>query len=451
MTETAARIASREVEATDVVTDALARIDGSRLNAFTQPDPQALERAAAIDEAIATGRSVGPLGGVPVAVKDLIDHEGRVNTRGSSIAREPSTRTATCVARLEDAGAIVVGRTGLHEYAFGFSSENPWSGPIHNPWDLSLSPGGSSGGSGAAVAAGLVPAALGTDTGGSVRVPAAMCGVVGLKVTHGRIPIDGVYPLAPSIDTVGPLARTVEDAALLYAVMAGLSEHDPWSLPAPVTPPPTLRLEDVRFGFPVPWTTTPLDDDVASAWNDAIAFLRSEGAVVQAMEAEIDLTGSMPASFGYEVANVHRTRFAEQPETYGPEVADRIRVALTTTFDDYLEALAWRRRLRLRFDGLLDDVDVLLTPSVATTRKPIGADTLVTGGVEEPYRLPLSRFTAPVNHAGLPALSLPLPGPGTPPPGLQLIGRAWSESLLIGIGRALERSGLVTPRTPPYR
>ena len=448
--EIAARVATGDLAATDVVGDALDRIDSSGLNAFTAPDAHALERAAAIDEAIAAGATVGPLAGVPVAVKDLIDHEGRINTRGSSIARDPSPRTATCVARLEDAGAIVVGRTGLHEYAFGFSSENQWFGPVRNPWDPALSPGGSSGGSGAAVGAGIVPVALGTDTGGSVRVPAALCGVVGLKVTHGRIPIDGVYPLAPSIDTIGPLARSVDDASLLYAVMAGPAGDDPWSLAEPVRPPASLRLEGVRFGFLVPWTSSPLDPDVGAAWNTVIEALRAEGAAVQAIESAVDLTGHMLASFGYEVAHVHRTRFAERPETYGDEVAERIRLALATTFDDYLEALAWRRRLTHGLRQALDRVDVLLTPTVATTRKEIGVDTITIGDVTEPYRMPLSRFTAPVNHAGLPALALPLPGPGTPPPGLQLIGPPWSEARLIAIGRAMERSGLVRTQVPPH-
>jgi Asp-tRNA(Asn)/Glu-tRNA(Gln) amidotransferase A subunit family amidase len=448
--EIAARVATGDVAATDVVAGALERMGASELNAFTASDPLALDRATAIDGAIAAGASVGPLAGVPIAVKDLIDHEGRVNTRGSSIAREPSTNTATCVARLEDAGAIVVGRTGLHEYAFGFSSENQWFGPVRNPWDTTLSPGGSSGGSGAAVAAGIVPVALGTDTGGSVRVPAALCGVVGLKVTHGRIPIDGVFPLAPSIDTVGPLARTVDDAALLYAVMAGPAVDDPWSIAEPLRPPRTLRLEDVRFGFLVPWTSSPLDPDVETAWNTVIDALRAEGAAVHAMESHVDLTGHMLASFGYEVAHVHRTRFAERPETYGDEVAERIRLALATTFDDYLAALAWRRRLTQGFRQALDEVDVLLTPTVASTRKTIGNDTISIGDVTEPYRLSLSRFTAPVNHAGIPALALPLPGPGAPPPGLQLIGPAWSEARLIAIGRAMERRGLVFTGVPPH-
>jgi len=180
---------------------------------------------------------VGALAGVPIALKDLIDHAGRPNTAGSSYPAITPDASAPAVARLEAADAVIIGRTGLHEYAFGFSSENHWFGPVRNPWDLDLSPGGSSGGSAAAVAAGLAAGALGTDTGGSVRVPAALCGVVGLKVTHGRVPLRGVFPLGPSIDTVGPIGRSVVDIARLYETIAGFDPGDPWSAPRPVVPP----------------------------------------------------------------------------------------------------------------------------------------------------------------------------------------------------------------------
>mgnify|MGYP001087947568 CR=1 FL=1 len=219
----AAAVASGRVSATTVVS---AHLEGiarrGDLNAFTLVDAEgALAAAAALDRRLAAGEAPGPLAGVPVALKDMIDQAGLPNTCGSAFYREIPATSAPVVTRLERAGAIVVGRAGLHEFAFGFSSENPWWGPVRNPWDPDTSAGGSSGGSGAAVAGGLTPVAIGTDTGGSVRVPAALCGLVGLKVTHGRIPLTGVFPLAPTLDTVGPLARTVSDAALTYQVLAG--------------------------------------------------------------------------------------------------------------------------------------------------------------------------------------------------------------------------------------
>ena len=226
LTDLAAAIRRREVTAREATAHYL---DRSRrlqpeLNAYTEIADGALEKADAIDEEIRLGHDPGPLGGVPIAIKDLIDQNGVTTTCGSGFYRHRAERSATVVRRLEDAGAIIIGRTGLHEFAFGFSSENDWFGPVRNPWDTDTSPGGSSGGSAVAVAAGLTAGAIGTDTGGSVRVPAALCGVTGLKVTHGRVPLTGVFPLASSLDTVGPLGRTAEDVEALYEVMAG---HDP--------------------------------------------------------------------------------------------------------------------------------------------------------------------------------------------------------------------------------
>ena len=219
------------------------------LNAFVEIDRAgALQRADSIDAGLRAGTHPGPLCGVPVALKDLIDQAGHVTTAGSAFYRNRATVSATVARRLEAAGAVIMGRTGLHEFAFGFSSENPWFGPVRNPWNHNLSPGGSSGGSAAAVAAGMTPGAIGTDTGGSVRVPAALCGVVGLKVTHGAVPLTGVFPVAGSLDTVGPMARTVEDARLLYEAMRGFDREDPWSARAPETSAQVRRLEDLRIG-----------------------------------------------------------------------------------------------------------------------------------------------------------------------------------------------------------
>ena len=250
-----------EVTAVEVIEEHLDGIgDDSAFNAFTLVDTErALDRAAALDAAHHAGTTPGPLAGVPIVLKDLIDHTGRLTTCGSGFYREVPERSATVVDRIEAAGGIVIGRTGLHEFAFGFSSENAWFGPVRNPWDPSISPGGSSGGSGAAVAAGFAPLGVGTDTGGSVRVPAALCGIAGLKVTHGRIPLTGVFPLAPSIDTVGPMARSVADLALLYRVMAGDDPDDPWCPAAIEAHDEPGRFTNLRIGVPSEWIDTPMD------------------------------------------------------------------------------------------------------------------------------------------------------------------------------------------------
>ena len=241
------------------IDQALERVAADRFNAFIERDADALNRADAIDAAAAAGSDPGPLAGVPIGLKDIIDHEGRTTTAGSSFYRNHAQRSAPVVSRVEAAGAVIVGRTGLHEFAYGFSSENDWFGPVRNPWDPTTSPGGSSGGSAVAVAAGIVPVAIGTDTGGSVRVPAALCGCMGLKVTHGRVPLTGVFPLASSLDTVGPIATTVADLAAVYAVIAGDDPDDPWSSPRPVTiPNGPATLSGLRVGVPHPWLDRPL-------------------------------------------------------------------------------------------------------------------------------------------------------------------------------------------------
>lgn len=408
----------------------------SHLNAFTLLDDEAPARAPA--------RPDGPLAGVPVAIKDLIDQAGVPTTCGSSFYREVPGRSAVVVGRLEAAGAVIVGRTGLHEFAFGFSSENPWFGPVRNPLDPETSPGGSSGGSAAAVAAGIVPIALGTDTGGSVRVPAALCGIVGLKPTHGRVPLSGVFPLVASIDTVGPLARSVDDVALAYRVIAGHHAADPWSAPRPVEPPDAVAdLAGLRIAVPHPLVDRPLGGDVASGFAGALRALAEAGAVVvHTSVPEADPPGLLADSIGPEVASVHRDWLARHPERYGEDVRARLAAAAAVGTDAFAAALAWRAGLRHGLERALADADVIVTPTTAVTSKRIGVDAVETEAGPESHRRALSWFTAPINHAGLPALALPLAAAGSPSPSLQVIGPAWSEARLLAIGRALERAGI---------
>ncbi|MBU1494155.1 MAG: amidase, partial [Actinobacteria bacterium] len=368
-----------EVDAVDVIGTCLDAIEAGRdLNAFTLVDGEAaLRRAASLDRAHAAGASPGPLAGVPIALKDLIDHQGRPTTCGSGFYREIPARSATLVSRIEAAGGVIIGRTGLHEFAFGFSSENPWFGPVRNPWDPSTSPGGSSGGSGAAVAAGMAPLGVGTDTGGSVRVTAALCGIAGLKVTHGRIPLTGVFPLAAPIDTVGPMARTVPDLALLYRVMAGDDPSDPWSVPRPVTTPEhATPVAGLRIGVPAEWVDTDMDGAVRSGFDWALQRLEQLGATVETVSAPLlRPTGMISASIRPEVAAVHGRWYAEDASRYGPEVRDRMAPAFDSEPNDYQAALAWRASLRAAFGRLLSDFDLLATPTVAARRKVIGEET----------------------------------------------------------------------------
>lgn len=449
----AAAIAAGSVSATEIVSEHLDRIDAAQdqLNAFTLVDHEGARAAAsAIDARVASGEPVGPLAGVPIAIKDLIDQAGRPNTAGSSFPTPLPAESAPVITRLENAGAVIVGRTGLHEYAFGFSSENHWFGPVRNPWNPDLSPGGSSGGSAAAVSAQLAAAAIGTDTGGSVRVPAALCGIVGLKVTHGRVPLTGVFPLAPSLDTVGPLARNSNDAALVYSAIAGYDPSDPWSAPRPAPKPGNPPApETITIGIPHPWVDLLQTDFVAASFAAARADLQRAGFSVVDLELPTLEPSTEIEHVAYpEVAMVHAERWHTHPETYGPDVSQRFAETFEVDPEAYVKAQSWRAGIRHAAEEALTRCDALLTPAVAATAKPIGEDDIEVAGKIVSYRPQLSRFSALVNHTGLPALVLPLDRAGNPPPSVQLIGPRWGEHHLLELGTALERLGISRYRPP---
>lgn len=449
----AAAVRSGQRRAVDVVAECLHRIGGDLLNAFTLVTADAaMADAASVDATVAAGQDPGPLAGVPVAVKDLIDQAGLPNTAGSGFPPEFPDQDATVITRLRGAGAVPVGRTGLHEFAFGFSSENPWFGPVRNPWDPTISPGGSSGGSGVAVGAGWVPVGLGTDTGGSVRVPAALCGVVGLKVTHGSVSTTGVFPLAPSLDTVGPITRTVGDAAAVFAALAGHDPADPWSkLAPPEAAGEPADLDGAILAVPHPWVDRPLSDEVAAAWAAFLDAATAAGMVVVDLELpQLSYPGDLLASVYPEVALIHAERYRSQPEQYGTEVGERVAATLDYTLDDYLTGLAWRARIGDALDGALARCDAVVTPAVAAMRKIIGVGTIDIGGREEGYRSVLSCFSALVNHSGNPALTAPIAVAGSPPPSIQLIGRRNRDHRLLELALGMEAAGLLaTPPPPP--
>jgi len=438
----------------EVVEHFLTRAKSSALNAFTLIDEEgALQAARRIDASRSDGSDPGPLAGVPIAVKDLINQKGLTTKAGSSFYRKIPDRSATVVSRLEQAGAVIIGRTGLHEFAFGFTSENHWFGPVRNPWDDQTSPGGSSGGSAVATAAGLSAAALGTDTGGSVRGPAALCGVVGLKPTHGRVPCTGVFPLAPSLDTVGPIARSVADTALLYQVIAGFDPADPWSERRPVRAPgPAAEPARLRIGIPRLWVRKgPVQKVIRDAFWSAVDRLDNAGARIEEFASDhLEPAPELGPSVGAEVAAVHREFRANPEHQYGPIVESRMQIAEAVTLDEYVRALEWRARLRQAFTGAFEAYDLLITPAVGALAKTIGTDKIDIDGEPHHYRVVLSWFSALVNHAGLPALVLPLqPSQSGPPPAIQIITPWWEEHALLEAGLMMERTGLSTVVAPP--
>lgn len=414
---------SRVQEALD-----LAHASQSEINAFTLiDDERALERAAGIDAVIQRGEYAGPLAGIPIGLKDLINQAGHTTTCGSVFYREEARTSATCVSRLEDAGAVIIGRTGLHEFAFGFSSENPHFGPVRNPWDKATSPGGSSGGSAAAVAAGITPIAIGTDTGGSVRVPAALCGTFGLKVTHGRIPLHGVFPLVSSVDTVGPLADSINNIEVSYRVMSGDEEPEP-------------EPRSLRFGIPQPWVDeAAFQGEVLPEFERAAMALRDLGHEVSDIPMpEAVVPGETWNAIAVEVTEVH-SEFRTAGRPYGEDVAERLDDAATVTREQTAVAREWQAMLRNRFDQALHEVDFLLTPTTPAMRKEIGND-MIDG---HHYRAVISYFSALVNQSLHPAIAMPLRGSGSPSVSIQVIGGLNREADLIAIGRSLEGAGLV--------
>ena len=418
------------------------RIGDDPLNTFTSLDDRAEDRARALDASSRPGR----LHGWTIGLKDLIDHAGRTTTCGSSFYRHEADGSATVVRRLEDAGGVVVGRTGLHEFAFGFSSENHWFGPVRNPWDTATSPGGSSGGSAAAVAAGLVRLGIGTDTGGSVRVPAALTGTFGLKPTHGTVPLTGVFPLAASVDTVGPITRSVADLTTAHEVMAGPDPSDPWSaghtpLPMPDRP---------RIGVPREWIgSAPTTTEVRAAFDAALGSLSDLGAEVVTIDAPtLEPWGALNDLMGAQVARVHRAWMADPTKEYGPEVAERLRVVLDVDGDRLVDAMAWQASLVAATRRAFEAVDLLATPTVAAHRKVIGDPMIPVERGDVAHRTALAWFTAMVNHMRTPAVALPLTAGTGLPHSLQVIAPWGGEGRLLAFAAELEASGVVGFRAP---
>jgi len=434
------------VELTDALLDRIERLE-PRLNAFiTLTAESARAEARAAQDGAGPD---GPLRGVPIALKDLFDTAGVRTTGGAKIHRDRvPLRDATVVERLRAAGAVCLGKLNMHEFAYGVSNDNPHYGPARNPWDTERIPGGSSGGSGVAVAAGLCLGALGSDTGGSIRIPASLCGIAGLKPTYGRVSRAGALPLSWSMDHVGPMARTVRDCALLLAAIAGHDPRDPASAAEPV-PDYLADLETgargLRVGLPRRYFYDQVHDEVLAAVEAAADLLRSEGAEVRDVDIEgIEHAGAAGATILVaEASAYHQKTFRERPEDYGDDVRLRLLMGELYPATAYINAQRLRGTLRDAFLATLADVDILLAPSTPITAPPIAAFTT-------DIRANLTRFTTPINLVGFPSLALPcgFDAQGLPI-GMQLIGRPFDEALVLRAGRAYERATDWHTRRPP--
>lgn len=441
------------VELTEQCLDRIARLNPT-LNAFvTVMVDAARARAAAMDAELSAGGDRGPLHGVPIALKDLVYTKGVRTTAGSKLFDDfvPDC-DATIVTMLEKAGAVVVGKTGLHELAYGITSNNPHFGAVRNPWDPERIPGGSSGGSGAAVVTGMAFMAIGSDTGGSIRIPASFCGCAGLKPTYGRVSKHGVLPLGFSLDHIGPLAATVRDCAITLNSIAGYDPLDPTTSKRPVDDyfPAQPSMRGVRIGRPDNFYYSRVDPDVANAIEIALKTAAELGAEIRPVQVpDIDELNAISRVILLAEAAAALEPHISRRSDIGPDVLallDQGRVLPATA---YIQAQRLRGVFIREFNRVWDGVDCVAVPATPTPAPRIGETRISIAGVEEDVRLATTRLVRGINALGVPALSLPCGlTPGGLPVGLQLIGPAFSERKLLEVGAALEDAWSV-PKRPP--
>ena len=427
------------VSPVDLVQQCLDRISArADLNTFiTVVGDRAMAEARQHAQEIAAGRYRGPLHGIPVSVKDLVDVAGTPTTSGSAVpARQPAA-DAPIVTRLRDAGAIVIGKTNLHEFAFGTTGDETAFGPIRNPYDPSRSAGGSSSGAAAALVEGMCWASIGTDTGGSIRIPAAACGTVGLKPAFGEVSTDGVVPLSTTCDHVGPLTRSVADARLLLEVLRPFP---------PVTPATSDRrrpeVGPLVFGVPTGYLLARLDPEVRAMLERVRADLRSHGHAVT--DVEIDGSELTPDVYLHivlpEASEYHAPMLERHPDSYSPGVRLRLEMGRYVLAEDYIRAQGLRRLLAASVDRALEGCDALLLPALAIPAPPLGAASVEIDGVKEPVRAAMLRLTQLFNLTGHPAIALPAGRTASGLPlGLQLVGKGRGTTSLLDVAAAVER------------
>jgi aspartyl-tRNA(Asn)/glutamyl-tRNA(Gln) amidotransferase subunit A len=454
MVEAARLLRARAVSAVELVEESLRRIAALNptLNAFiTVMEESARWAARQADEELARGIDRGPLHGIPVAVKDVFSTRGVRTTAGSKLfaAYVPDHDAAT-VERLAQAGAVLVGKTGMHELAYGITSNNPHFGPVRNPRDPERIPGGSSGGSAAAVASGMVCAALGTDTGGSIRIPASFCGIVGLKPTYGRVSRYGVLPLDFTMDHVGPLAASVRDAAVVLNAIAGHDPRDPASSRHPVedyVPPEGGSLEGLRLGLPRNFYFDRVIPEAREAVERAARLAQDLGAKIVPVEVpDIEAVNAIGRLMLLaEAAEIFKP-YLEDRASFGADVLALLDQGRLVTAAQYAEALRLRKLKRREFRALWREVNFLLTPTTPFAAPKIGQTTVEIAGEIEDVRLAATRLPRAMNVLGFPALSLPCGrDDASLPLGLQIIAPEFREAPLLRLAALLEHAlGLTT-------
>jgi 1-carboxybiuret hydrolase len=446
----AAAVKSGAISAREVAQASLKRIEARNgaLGAFTDLTAErALAKAADIDVARARGLSLRPLAGAPFAVKNLFDIEGLPTRAGSKINRDraPAKTDATVITRLEAAGGMLIGALNMGEFAYDFIGENAHDGPSRNPHDLERMSGGSSGGSGAAVAGGLVPIALGSDTNGSIRVPSSFCGLFGLKPTYGRLTRAGAFPFVASLDHVGPLARSVGDLALSYDAMLGRDDRDPAQADMSATPA-SLTLNDGVSGLRIArlggYFTRSAEDSALSA-VDAVARALESDRIVELAGADQARSAAYLITMA-EGAALHLERLRTRARDFDPDVRDRLIAGAMLPGAWITQAQRFRRRFRAEALALFHSVDILLAPATPCRAPKIGQKTFVLDGRETLVRPNLGLFTQPLSFIGLPVVAAPVWTDGEKLPiGVQIVAAPWREDLVLRVASTLERAGVV--------
>jgi aspartyl-tRNA(Asn)/glutamyl-tRNA(Gln) amidotransferase subunit A len=450
LTAVAKAIADKRVSSREVTQSCLDRIAKwqPKLNAFMSIEADdALKAADAADAALAKGGTKGVLHGVPLAHKDMYYDKGKIVTCGTKIRKDfVAPTTSTALQRLKDAGTVRLGSLQMVEFAYGPTGHNPHYGAVRNPWNTDHITGGSSSGSGSAVAARLTFAALGSDTGGSIRMPAHFCGVTGLKTTVGRVSRAGAMPLSWSLDTVGPLAQTVEDCALLTGLMAGADPEDPTASPLPVPDYMAAAkqpIKGLKIGVPTAFYVDDLDAEVARVLDETLATLKKEGAEIVKVELpdQRQLTAACQFVLATEAASLHKRWMIERPQDYGAQVLMRLQNGLAIPAVSYLEAMRWRGPALAAYLAAVEGTDAVIAPVAPMPAVTIAESDVGNSPDAEAVIQRITRFTRPINYLGLPSLSIPTGFTKTGlPVGMQIIGRSFDEAMLVRIGAAFQRA-----------
>ncbi len=435
------------VELVRACLDRIHALDG-RFHAFiTVMEESALAEARAAEEAVVAGSHTGPLHGIPVGLKDLYYTKGVATTAGARfLADFVPEEDAPSVANLRAAGGIILGKLNLHQFAFGAIGTNPQYGTPANPWDTERIPGGSSSGSGVALMAGMLPAATGSDTGGSIRIPSAICGVVGIKPTYGRVSLRGIIPLSGSLDHAGPMARSVEDCAILLEAMAGHDPKDPRSVDLPV---PSYRnslrqsVKGLRAGVPRGEFFGALQPAVRDAVEKAIATLEELGVSVEEVEVP-SMDEAVTVSLGLlgpEAAAYHKRWMDERPGDYDPQVLRRLQAGSSVSVEEYEKAKQGKADFTRRYQDVMKDLDLLLAPTEPVTAPKIGESSMVIDGVKEATQNLMVHLNRPFNITGMPAITVPcgFDEDGLPV-GLQIAGKPFDEATVLRTAYAYEQA-----------